>query len=65
MIRSWLGVLIAINAVLFLWIQYGDPSTKHVQHRQERKPDFGEIRLLQEVSAPTASPQQASDLPEP
>lgn len=54
MIRLWLGVLIAANAVLFLWMQYGDSSMKNAPQQPLSKPDFGEIRLAQEadVTAP-------------
>ncbi len=51
MIRLLLGLLIAGNVVLLLWIQYGD-SRGNDSQQLTRKPDFGDIRLLREVSAP-------------
>ncbi len=51
MIRPLLGLLIAGNVVLFLWIQYGD-SGRNGAGQPQRKPDFGEIRLLREAEVP-------------
>ena len=67
MIRLLLGLLIAANVVLFLWIQYGDAARKPDQPMQAVKPDFGEIRLVQEtkVLAPHEPQQQDYSSPEP
>ncbi|WP_456412082.1 hypothetical protein [Thiolapillus sp.] len=52
MIRLLLGLLIAGNVVLFLWIQYGDSRRDNERQQQVRQPDFGEIRLLREIDSP-------------
>ncbi|WP_456418231.1 hypothetical protein [Thiolapillus sp.] len=52
MIRLLLGLLIAGNVVLFLWIQYGDRGRDNERQQQARQPDFGEIRLLREIDSP-------------
>ncbi|HID45815.1 MAG TPA: hypothetical protein EYP34_08685 [Chromatiaceae bacterium] len=51
MTRLLLGILIALNAVLFLWIQYGDRSRATPVPPQTTKPDFGQIRLVNEPIA--------------
>ncbi len=67
MIRLLLGLLIAANVVLFLWIQYGDSARKPDQPTQILKPDFGKIRLVQEmqVLSPPEPQQQDDSSPEP
>lgn len=67
MMRLLLGLLIAANVVLFLWIQYGDSARKPDQPMQAVKPDFGDIRLVQEIRVlpPSDSQQQDNSSPEP
>ena len=64
MIRPLLGLLIAGNVVLFLWIQYGD-SGRNAAQQPQRKPDFGEIRLLRETEVPESPMPEQPASPEP
>ncbi|WP_456379840.1 hypothetical protein [Thiolapillus sp.] len=64
MIRPLLGLLVAGNVVLFLWIQYGD-SGRNTGQQQMHKPDFGEIRLLREVKEPKSPELEPPLSPEP
>ena len=51
MIRLLLGILIAVNIVLFLWIQYGSNQAQPTPKQEKQMPDFGEILLASEVAA--------------
>jgi len=64
MMRLLLGLLIAGNVVLFLWIQYGD-SGGNAAPQQDHKPDFGEIRLLREADVPESPMPEQPASPEP
>ncbi|WP_457666953.1 SPOR domain-containing protein [Thiolapillus sp.] len=48
MIRLLLGMLLVLNVVLFLWMQYGNSPVAPPRPEQASKPDFGQIRLVGE-----------------
>ena len=49
--RWVLAILFSLNAVLFLWIQFGPAQEGREERSREALPDFGDIRLLEEVAS--------------
>ncbi len=62
--RWALAILISLNAVLFLWIQFGPAHQGREAASRKVLPDFGDIRLLEETApAEAAETGEAEALP--
>jgi hypothetical protein len=58
MIRLLLGMLVAINIVLFLWIQYGVSQSETSSSVAKQTADFGGILLASEIAIPAEKPME-------
>ncbi len=63
--RWALAILVSLNAVLFLWIQFGPARQGQELGSREVLPDFGDIRLLEEVTSAEEKPAGEGEAPPP
>ncbi len=63
--RWALAILVSLNAVLFLWIQFGPARQGQEQGTREVLPDIGDIRLLEEVTSAEEKPAGEVEVPPP
>ena len=61
--RWALAILISLNAVLFMWIQFGPAQPGQGAGSREVLPDFGDIRLLEEVASAEEKPAGEAEAP--